>query len=728
MQLGAASAVMLHAENSIPNLFPVDNNDARLKAVYGVLVSLIGQKAEQIRLRFISNFDRDRFSISAEQGKVLIEGNSSSAMLAGANWYLRYVAGVNVSWNGDSLNMLSYTLPLPSGRIEHTSAVKHRFALNDTNDGYTGPYWQWEQWKHLIDVLALHGINEVLVYMGAEAVYQQTFKDFGYSAEEMRRWLPMPAHQPWWLLQNMTGGGVWETTQHWIDERAALGRRICDYMRALDMTPVLPGYYGSVPDEFSKKNLGAHIFVQGKWGNFKRLDWLDPTTEMFACVAAHYYEVQDRLLGPSSMYKMDPLHEGGRDSGINLAAFAGGIESALAKAHPDATWAILGWIANPRKDLLSGIKNKNHVLILDGISDRAGYIEHWKEWDGTPIAFGTIWNFGGHSTIGANLSTWNERFFSSLSAPNVKITGLAMMPEAACNNPAAFEFLTELAWRDKPVDLQTWFKDWSAYRYGKRDFQSAKAWDVLRQTAYNTPANKSSEAHDNLFSAQPSLLTRSSCIWSPKEPRYNLTAFAAAVKPLLDISEDLRRSSAYQYDVVDVVRQAIANKSRWMLPEIESAYVKDDLRTFQRRTALWLRHIELLNELTATVPDLLLGRWVADAARWGTTVKEKTQLEFEARAILVQWEPYLPHDPDIRDYANREWNGLLQFYYARWQRYFLSLETSLKNGMQSDFIDWPAMSDAWEKKHEDLPTEAQGNAWEIAQKCLQVIDALNARL
>ena len=40
----------------------------------------------------------------------------------GVNWYLKYVAGVSTSWNGDCLNRLPSTLPAPSSHYRANSA------------------------------------------------------------------------------------------------------------------------------------------------------------------------------------------------------------------------------------------------------------------------------------------------------------------------------------------------------------------------------------------------------------------------------------------------------------------------------------------------------------------------------------------------------------------------------------------------------------------------------
>ncbi|MBN6052037.1 hypothetical protein JYK22_08840, partial [Nonomuraea sp. RK-328] len=212
---------------------------------------------------------------------------------------------------------------LPAAPIAKDSSVDHRFALNDTNQGYAGPYLSWEEWQRRIDVLALHGVNEVLVYEGQEAVYQRTLMKFGYTDQQARKWIPQPGHQSWWLLQNMccTDGPV---SQQLIDKRIELGRRMTDRLRSLGMVPVLPGYFGTVPTDFKTRNPAADTVPQGTWNQLERPHWLDPTNALFARVAATFYRVQSELFGDSTMYKMDLLHEGHCRHGQRRAGVAGG--------------------------------------------------------------------------------------------------------------------------------------------------------------------------------------------------------------------------------------------------------------------------------------------------------------------------------------------------------------------------------------------------------------------
>lgn len=657
-------------------------------AVSAAVERLLGPHAKQIQLHLSPPTESEEFHISGTAGHILIHATSSSAAMMGVNWYLKYVAGASISWNGDCLDQLPATLPAPAAPIAQRAVVRHRFALNDTNDGYTGPYWTWTQWEHLIDVLALHGINEVLVYVGAEAVYQQTFRAFGYSTEELREWFPTPAHQPWWLLQNLSGWVGPSVSQSLIDSRLALAAKITRRLRDLGMTPVLPGYYGMVPDEFAVKHPGASVIPQGSWLGLKRPDWLDPNCAIFADVAREYYRAQRNLLGPATMFKMDPLHEGGRVGNINIGKAAASIEAQLQLAHPGATWAILGWQKNPEPELLAGIRDKSHVLILDGQSDRFAYEDRDVEWNQTPYAFGVIWNFGGHTTIGANIGVWNARYFRQLAKSGTSLNGIAVMPEASCNNPAAFAFLTEMAWRQHQLDLPSWFAQWSAYRYGAKDDNAARAWDILRSTAYDEESGKWSESHDNLFSAQPGLTIQSACSWSPQLPRYDLATFKAAVEYLLNIRPSLRTSSAYRYDLVDVARQTLANQSRVLLPRINAAYTAKDAQAFGQLTQQWLDRISALNRIVACDQAFLLGPWIASARAAGGSPAEQQQLEFDVCSLLLEWGPEASRNSGVHDYANREWNGLLEFYRNRWSIYFSALENSLKNNEAVKEIDW----------------------------------------
>ncbi|MCF3119464.1 alpha-N-acetylglucosaminidase [Streptomyces arenae] len=692
-------------------------------AARSVLNRLLPHHAEQIRLRLVPPRGReDRLRVTGTTGRIEVSGTTPAVLLTGVHWYLKYVCGAHVAWNGDQLD-LPRRLPAPARPLERSTSLPHRFALNDTNDGYTAPYADWAYWERMIDVLALHGCNEVLVIAGTEAVYHRVLKEFGYSDAEARAWLPAPSHQAWWLLQNLSGYGG-PLSAELIDARAALGRRIVDRLRALGIAPVLPGYYGHVPDGFVQRNGGdARVVPQGTWHGFARPDWLDPRTDAFAKVAASFYRHQERLFGPAGLFKMDLLHEGGTAGDVPVPAAAKGVETALRTARPGATWVILGWEANPLPALLDAV-DKKHMLIVDGVSDRyAAEPDREKDWHGTPYAFGTIPNFGGRTTIGARTHLWNERFFAWRDKENSALVGTAFMPEATDRDPAAFELFSELAWTKGPVDRAAWFSSYADFRYGARDRGARAAWRALHDTAYRHTAVERSDAHDSLFAARPDLAAARAADYAPRALTYDPARFDAALTGLLGVAGALRGSAAYRYDLVDVARQALAHRSRQLLPQLRTAYARGDRETFAALSTLWLRLMRLSDEVTGTDPAFLLGPWVAAARRMGTSEPERAEFERTAKVLITLWGGRATSDPGrLHDYGNREWHGLMgDFYVPRWQKWLDELTDAMAAGREPKAVDWYAFEEPWTKERKDYPLRPVGTAHRTAARVRDVL-------
>ncbi|MGN7492490.1 alpha-N-acetylglucosaminidase TIM-barrel domain-containing protein [Paenibacillus sp. SAF-054] len=693
------------------------------KPAVDVLKRLVPNHYDQVRFIAVPlGEEGENFRITSKDGLVEISGTSPAVLLTGFNWYLKYVAKANINWNGDQLN-LPEQLPLPKQEMAQKANVPHRFALNDTDDGYTGAYRNWQDWERMIDVLALNGINEVLVTVGQEAVYYDIFQEFGYTAQEMNDWIPQPSHQPWWLLQNMccfTG----PVTENLINERALLGKKIADHMRELGMTPVFPGYFGTVPAKFTDKNPGARIIPQGNWVGFNRPDWLDPRSALFPQVAESFYRNQVERFGTTTMFKMDLLHEGGSAGDVPVGTAAKAVETALQAAHPGAIWAILGWQNNPSSALLSSL-DQSKMLILDGLSDRYANLNREQSWVNVPYAYGSIWNFGGHTTMGANVAEWNTSYWKWKAKSGSKLSGIALMPEGSENNPVAFDFFTEIAWQKGPVDLEKWFDTWAERRYGATDQHAQAAWQTLRQTAYQTPANGWSESQDGLFGAQPSLTANTSAAWSPTSMRYDGLAFDQALPDLLGVKPELRNNDAFRYDLMDVTRQVLSNRSRTLLPQIKAAYDARDLETFNKLTGTWLQWMKLLDEVVATNSQTLLGPRLESAKSMASSAAERARLEYDVRSILTVWgDRSGSTSGGLHDYANREWAGLVgDYYYSRWSMYFDELKAALSEGRPEQQIDWYAVGEAWARQQNRYATEPQGDIYQVAQKVMNEISS-----
>ncbi|MEV4558178.1 alpha-N-acetylglucosaminidase TIM-barrel domain-containing protein [Kitasatospora sp. NPDC049285] len=685
------------------------------------LARLLPHHAGQFTLEAVARpATGDWFGVSGSAGAVRIQGTSPAVLLSGVNEYLHSSAHVDIGFPGDSTSSLPATLPAPVA-VTRSASVANRFALNDTDDGYAGAHRDWAAWEREIDVLALHGVNEVFLPIGTEAAYVDALQEFGYTRDDLLAWVPGASHQPWWLLQNMSSFGGPLTPQQLAD-RAALGRRLADRLRELGMTPVLPGYFGTVPPGFAAKNPGAAVVPQGSWVGFQRPDWLDPRTTAYTALAASFYRHQRTLLGDSAMYKMDLLHEGGSPGTVPVPDAARAVMNALQTARPGVTWVLLGWQDNPSTQIIDAV-DKTRLFIVDGLSDRYDNLDRETSWHGAPYAFGTIPNFGGHTTIGANTAVWTARFEQWRSKPGSALQGIAYLPEGTGGNPAAFDLFTTLAWRTGPTDQQKWYADYAAYRYGGPDTHAAKAWELLRTGPYSMPSGTWSEAQDSLFTARPSLTVATAASWSPTAMRYDPATVQRALTELLQVAPALQTSDAYRFDLVDVARQALANRSRTLLPQLKAAYDAKNLTAFRAAATEWKNDLARLDTLLATDTRFLLGPWLDAAHRCSTLDAEQAACEFDARSVLTTWGDRSGSESGgLHDYADREWSGLVSdFYTMRWTRYLDSLDAALTTGQLPAAIDWFTVENAWNHQRNTYPTTATGDP--VAQAAV-VRDAL----
>ncbi len=678
------------------------------------LQRLLPRHQAQIVLVALDGQGTDRYEISGTPGHVVVAATTPATLLAGVEAYLEQATHTSFGWPGDSVERLPATLPAPPAPISRTAKVPDRFALNDVDDGYSDAYLDWSGWERKLDLLALHGINEVFMPVGTEEVYRRTFREFGYDDAQIRAWVPAAAHQPWWLLQNMSAfGGPMSTAQ--FARRTELARKIVARLRELGMTAVMPGYFGTVPTGFAERNAGVHVVPQGEWVGFTRPDWLDPRDPAYGRVAAAFYRHQRELFGDSAMYKMDLLHEGGRAGDVPVDEAARHVMQALQSAHPDARWVILGWQHNPPKAVLDAV-DPRRLLVVDGLSDRYDGLDRERDWHGAPYAFGAISNFGGHTTLGANAGVWLSRFPAWRDKQGSALRGIAYMPEGSGTDPAAFALFTALAWQPLPAEPAAWFADYATYRYGGADAHASAAWHVLATTAYAMPSDDWSEPQDSLFNARPDLGVRTAAHWSPEDMRYDGGRFGQAVCELLQVAPALRRTTAYRYDLVDVTRQALANQARVLLPQIGAAYAARDASRFRTLARQWMDDMGLLDRLLASEPHFLLGNWLSQARHAAGDDVEAAQLEYDQRSIITSWGDRPGADRGgLHDYANRELSGLVSGLYApRWQRYFDTLAQAMADGTPPAPIDWFAMEQAWAHAREAQRTTPQGDAWRLA--------------
>lgn len=664
--------------------------------------------------------EKDFFELDQKGNKVVVRGNNYVSIATGINWYLKYYAGINLSWNGMQAD-LPEVLPPVLKKERHETDLKLRYDFNYCTFSYSMAFWDWKRWEQEIDWMALHGINLPLAMVGTDVVWKNVLEELGYTREEINAFIAGPGFQAWWLMNNLEGWGG-PNPDSWYERQEELQKRILKRMREYGIEPVLPGYSGMVPHN-AKDRLGLNVADPGRWNGYPRPAFLQPTDPQFERIAALYYREMTRLYGKASYYSMDPFHEGGNTSGVDLEAAGKAIWKAMKQANPRAAWVVQAWGANPRPQMIRTLP-AGDMVVLDLFSEsrpqwgdpasswyrKEGFGQH--DW-----LFCMLLNYGGNVGLHGKMAHLIEEFYKAKDSSFGKtLKGVGMTMEGIENNPVMYELLCELPWREQRFSKDEWLEGYLKARYGKSDSQVSQAWMLLSNTIYNCPAASTQQGtHESILCARPSWKAYQVSSWSEMSDYYDPADVICAAGMMVDAAERFRGNNNFEYDLVDIVRQAVAEKGRLMYRVLVDAYKAGDRELFKLSSDRFLRLILMQDRLLATRPEFKVGRWLESARNLGSTEEEKDWYEWNARVQITTWgNRVAADDGGLHDYAHREWNGLLRdFYYLRWKTW---LDEQLKSfeGGQPKAIDFYALEEPWTLKHNSYASEAEGNPVDIA--------------
>ena len=652
----------------------------------------------------------------------MIRGNNYVSIATGVNWYLKYYAGIQLSWNGMTAQ-LPAVLPAVPQKERHETDLKYRYDFNYCTYSYTMAFWDWDRWEKEIDWMALHGINLPLAVVGADVVWYNVLTKLGYTKDEINEFIAGPAFQGWWLMNNLEGWGG-PNPDSWYKQRETLQKQILKRMREYGIRPVLPGYSGMVPHN-AKERLGLNVSDPGLWCGYRRPAFLQPTDPRFNEIAALYYKEMSRLYGKADFYSMDPFHEGGNVAGVDLNAAGQAIWGAMKKANPKAVWVAQAWQANPRQKMIENLP-AGDLIVLDLFAESR---PQWGDPESTwyrKEGFGKhdwlycmLLNYGGNVGLHGKMKHVIDEFYKAKTSSFGKtMKGVGMTMEGSENNPVMFELLCELPWRPARFDKDEWLKNYTVARYGKADKAVQDAWLLLSNTIYNCPAKNTQQGtHESVFCGRPDYDVYQVSSWSEMEPYYKPEDIIRAAGIMLSAADRFKGNNNFEYDLIDIVRQAVAEKGRLVYPIMIDAYKAGEKELFAASSQRFLDLILLQDKLLAARPEFKVGTWIEKARNLGTTPEEKDLYEWNARVQVTTWGNRVAADEGgLRDYAHKEWNGLLRdFYYNRW-KVWIDRQKAQLNGVPVKAIDFYAIEEPWTKQTNPYSSQAEGDVIEVAKE------------
>ena len=664
----------------------------------------------------------DFFELDQKGDKVVIRGNNYVSIATGVNWYLKYYAGIQLSWNGMTAQ-LPAVLPAVPQKERHETDLKYRYDFNYCTYSYTMAFWDWDRWEKEIDWMALHGINLPLAVVGADVVWYNVLTKLGYTKDEINEFIAGPAFQGWWLMNNLEGWGG-PNPNSWYKQRETLQKQILKRMREYGIRPVLPGYSGMVPHN-AKERLGLNVSDPGLWCGYRRPAFLQPTDPRFNEIADLYYKEMSRLYGKADFYSMDPFHEGGNVAGVDLNAAGQAIWGAMKKANPKAVWVAQAWQANPRQKMIENLP-AGDLIVLDLFAESR---PQWGDPESTwyrKEGFGKhdwlycmLLNYGGNVGLHGKMKHVIDEFYKAKTSSFGKtMKGVGMTMEGSENNPVMFELLCELPWRPARFDKDEWLKNYTVARYGKADKAVQDAWLLLSNTIYNCPAKNTQQGtHESVFCGRPDYDVYQVSSWSEMEPYYKPEDIIRAAGIMLSATDRFKGNNNIEYDLIDIVRQAVAEKGRLVYPIMIDAYKAGEKELFAASSQRFLDLILLQDKLLAARPEFKVGTWIEKARNLGTTPEEKDLYEWNARVQVTTWGNRVAADEGgLRDYAHKEWNGLLRdFYYNRW-KVWIDRQKAQLNGAPVKAIDFYAIEEPWTKQTNPYSSQAEGDVIEVAKE------------
>ena len=636
---------------------------------------------------------RDVFTLESRGGKIVIGGNNANSMAVGLNRYLNRYCKVTVSWYNDVALGLPRVLPDVPVPERVTARVPQRFFLNYCTWGYTMPFWNWNDWEHFIDWMALNGVNLPLAITGQEAVWYNVWTSLGMTEEQVRNYFTGPAYLPSHRMANIDG---WcgPLPKEWLEQQTALQRRIVERERELNMRPVLPAFAGHVPGALRDLYPKADIQALGGWAGFDeqyRTYFLNSEDPLYSRIQRMFLEEQTRLFGTDHIYGIDPFNEVDPPSfePEYLNKVSQHIYESLTAVDPEAEWLQMAWfLYYQRKDytpertraMLTGVP-QGKMTMLDYYCE---YKEMWREHDGfygLPFIWCYLGNFGGNTNVQGRVREAGERIEKALQECGDNLVGIGSTLEGLDVQQFPYEYILEKAWDYAKTDEQV-VNELADRHAGVESEPVREAWKLL---------------YNNVLDISPSNFAAPLPCSYPEYGKENRKAKyeprdLLAVWDLL-LQQDNITTDAMTIDLVWVGRQLLGDLFLVEKQALDKAYEQKDKNGVFAHSEVMFELLSDIDILNSHHRHATLDHWLQQARDLGTSPQVKDYYEMNARRLITTWGGHL------NDYACRCWNGLMWDYYAkRWENYIREVTAGVISGFDLDHNRLQAANDKFQEK------------------------------
>ncbi|MBI2842074.1 MAG: alpha-N-acetylglucosaminidase C-terminal domain-containing protein, partial [Armatimonadetes bacterium] len=458
-----------------------------------------------------------------------------------------------------------------------------------------------------------------------------------------------------------------------------LYHEILSYARKLDIDGLSCLAIAPVASDGFRKKFPNAKYVQTSWLDLSapvyHISPMDPLYKEFYKTAAQVW----REMFPESghvyygggPYSETKFHNIGREETERILIESNSVYmQAVLEADPKAVVQMSGWCwafdpggfwtEKVTTELFKGIPQDNYI-IWDLVCDANPQYQTKKVnyWFGRPWMFGVLHSYGGDDEIHGDLAGTLKRAIDVVNDPKARnCVGFAQTAELFGYSMLYQDFLWQVAWDPRKVDVDSYLKDFASRRYGAEvGPKLVPRLMKLADTVYG-PRGGSRELHQH----RPYLenwAPRWDLAWgilSPPESIKTANVLEGFLKALLAHEKQLGEEKVHQNDLVDFTRQYITEVANVRRICMDGAFVEGDIKRFDTE-------VRLYNELLDQMESVLSAR-----------------PEYRAQHIsdLQETNPFGPKDggrglrdggltfavsvPGIIDYQARGMYELLKFY------------------------------------------------------------------
>lgn len=690
------------------------------KAIYGLIRRVAGTNyCNKIILEPQKSDGFDFYEVSDKEGKICIRANTGVSFAKGFNAYLKECCHYSVGALSTSGTLPAEPPPVKK-TLKNKSAFLYRYFFNYCTFCYTYAFDTWKDWEKTLDYLLLSGYNLILNPIGIESVWKNVLTRTGYTKKDINDFLCGPAFYAWQWMMNLSGwaGGA---PDWWYDFRAELSGKINQRLQSFGAAVVNAGYVGMVPDNFCKYFPESKIALQGKWFGYRRPGFLLPDDPNYEKMSDLYYSELKKIKGGKNVryFSADPFHEGGIRDGIDIEAFSLANYNKMQQHSPDSVWVLQEW-GEPKPEIIRSIPDGG-ILMLSLSADQKNPDE--PDITGCPWCYCAVNYFGGQYYLHGAAKEELLNPFRHLENNTSKIVGIGYMPESVNCGEIIYSVFSENAYSSKRNDIDEFLNKYMLERYGKAD---KKIYPHLRNIFDCVFSKNGNCGGESGLCSRPSLDVCRVSSWSREAlPYLDQSYITAYTEAMLSCYDEMQSYGGYKNDLLESARQLVNNLSWYFIEKIKESYHKKDINTLSSYGKELLSLFDLQSDLMATDKNHMLGTWLEKAKKLGKTDAEKSYFEWNARVLITLWGQKGEAADWLRDYAAREWHGMLtDFYKPRWERFISRLELSLLTGKKflpaNDYNEEVAFT--FEKKK--YPSKPSGSLKKATQNILNKVKSV----